>query len=269
MISEAQRGRFAERGWLVVDLPRAEPVLAVRDALLAHLRGELPGLERLDDYHRHVDDSRHVAVLHDLAAFYWREALGRTLIASHLEFFQRFVGLDLHVQQYPYLRAVRPDRTADAVPLHRDTYYGSSPFEVSVWIPFADTAADSALRVVSGSHVGADADYPWTPGDSGGVLPRSPAHELGFPYAPKLLDAALLTRAEPVPVRLGQMLLFNLALVHGAGVNTSPATRFSTDIRVVNSLAPIAWSHSVHQDYYAPLCRSVVSEQAARYLARQ
>ncbi|MEO8605345.1 MAG: glycosyltransferase [bacterium] len=269
MISEAQHRHFAEHGWLVIDLPAPATVTAVRDRLCDHLRaGALPGLERLEDYHARVtDDAQHVAVLHDLCRFYWDAGLGTTLIASHLDFFRHFVGLDLHVQKYPYLRGVRPGTARDAAMLHRDTYYGSSPYEIAVLIPFTDLPAEGALRVLSGSHVASDAAYPWTPGDSGGVTPGSPRHELGFPYAPKLLDPALVARAEPVPLRVGQAMLFSLSLVHGAGTNAGQSTRFSTDIRVVNSLAPIEWSHSVHPDYYVPLCTSPVTAQAQQYLA--
>ncbi len=260
---------FVERGWITIDLPDVALVHTVRDRLLDRLRtAALPTLERLEEYHTFVADlDRHVEIMHDLSQYYWSEGLGPRLIASHLSFFHRLIGLDLHVQKYPYLRAVRPSQPADAVPLHRDTYYGSSPYEISVFIPFTDLAAEAALRVVSGSHVEPDASYTWTRGTSSGVTPGSPRHRLGFPYAPKVLDPGLAARAEAVPLRVGQALLFPLSLVHGGGANTGNTTRFSTDIRVVNSYAPIEWSHSVHADYYQPLSTSAVSDQARRYLA--
>jgi hypothetical protein len=266
---ERQEALFIERGWLIVDLPEPAVVLAVRDRLVQHLRGGfLPGLEDLASYHSHIDDDdRHVAILHDLSKFYWGAQLGTSLIEPQLPLLQRFVGLDLHVQKYPYLRAVRPGRDGDAVLLHRDSYYGSSPYELAVLIPFTDFPREGALRVVSGSHVAPDSDYPWRSGSSGGVTPGSPRHELGFPYAPKVLESNLAARAEAVPLRVGQALLFTLSLVHGAGTNATAATRFSTDIRIVNSLAPIEWSHSVHPDYYLPLRTSPVTEQARRHAA--
>ena len=82
---------------------------------------------------------------------------------------------------------------------------------------------------------------------------RSKKHRLGFSYAPRLLDPELAERAEPVPIKLGQALLFVLSLVHGGGINNGTATRFSADIRLVNSLAPVTHSRGVHDDYYAPL----------------
>lgn len=268
MNRQAQFDHFSERGWLVLDIPDAGVVTAVGEHLLRRLRATaLPDLEQLEEYHHLVtDDRRHVEVLFDLARFYWAEKLGTTLIESLVPFFGELIGPDLHVQKYPYLRAVRPGADGDAVRLHRDTYYGSSPYEIAVFIPFVDMPAESALHFVPGSHAEPDEHYPWTRGDGGGVTSGSPRHQLGFPYAPKLLDPALLERAEAVPLRRGQAVLFNLALVHGAGINRGRQTRFSTDIRVVNSFAPIEWSHSVHPDYYLPLRSSVVTRQARRYL---
>jgi hypothetical protein len=64
------------------------------------------------------------------------------------------------------------------------------------------------------------------------------------------------------------VLIFGLALVHGGGYNASPRTRFSTDIRIVNSFAPVSFSRGVRADYYMPLCSSSVSISAQRFLAQ-
>ncbi len=267
MTIEQQQAEFSERGWLTVDLPDRGAVLRVGERMLDHLRASaLPRLASLEEYHSLVEnDDRHIAFAHDLSTFFWREGFGTELIRSHLAFFRSFIGLDLHVQKYPYLRVVRPGRPGDAVPLHRDTYYGSSAYEISVFIPFTDVPEEAALRVVSGSHAEPDSAYPWVRGSGGDVTPGSPKHQLGYSYAPKLLDPSLAGRATPVPLRVGEALLFSLSLVHGSGTNDGCTTRFSTDIRVVNSLAPVEWSHSVHGDYYLPLCSSPVTAQARRY----
>jgi hypothetical protein len=260
---------LAERGWVVVDLPDPSPVLRAREGLLARLRDTaLPGLRCLDDYHWLVDDDeRHIEILHGLMVFYWESALGRAIIESNLELFRHLVGLDLHIQRCPYLRAVRPGKPRDAAPLHRDTYYGASAHEVSVLVPLTDMGAEGVLRVISGSHVSPDSAYPYVQQVSPDVAIRSPKHQLGFPYAPRLLDPLLVERAEPVPLAVGQALVFGLSLVHGHGINAGSRTRFSTDIRVVNSLVPVPRNRGVHDDYYVPLCSSAVSRSAHRYLA--
>jgi Phytanoyl-CoA dioxygenase (PhyH) len=260
---------LAERGWVVVDLPDPSPVRHAREKLLARLRETaLPGLRCLDDYHWLVDDDeRHIEILHGLMLFFWEAELGRAVIASNLELFRHLVGLDLHIQRCPYLRAVRPGKPRDAAPLHRDTYYGASAHEVSVLVPLTDMGAEGVLRVISGSHVSPDSAYPYVQQVSPEVAIRSPKHQLGFPYAPRLLDPLLVERAEPVPLAMGQALVFGLSLVHGHGVNVGSRTRFSTDIRVVNSLVPVPRNRGVHDDYYVPLCSSAVSLSAQRYLA--
>jgi len=260
---------LAERGWVVVDLPDPSPVRHARERLLARLRETaLPGLRCLDDYHWLVDDDeRHIEILHGLMVFFWEAELGRAVIASNLELFRHLVGLDLHIQRCPYLRAVRPGKPRDAAPLHRDTYYGASAHEVSVLVPLTDMGAEGVLRVISGSHVSPDSAYPYVQQVSPEVAIRSPKHQLGFPYAPRLLDPLLVERAEPVPLAMGQALVFGLSLVHGHGINAGSRTRFSTDIRVVNSLVPVPRNRGVHDDYYVPLCSSAVSLSAQRYLA--
>jgi len=269
VIGLAQESLLAERGWLVVDLPDARPVLHARRLLLDHLREDaLPALTRLDDYHRHVDDDgRHDEILHDLTAFYWGMGLGRAIVERNLEVFHVLVGRDLHVQRRPALRASRPEKSQDVMALHRDTYYGASPYELSVVVPFTDVDASGALRVVSRSHLAADADIPYIQDVSPDVVSRSPKHQLGFPYAPRALAPALDARAEPIPLRTGQALVFGLALVYGSALNTGGRTRISTEIRVVNSLAPRVPGRGTDASSYGPLCVSPLSDAARRYLA--
>lgn len=270
MTSEAIDDALAERGWTVLDLPDPTPVFAARNRLLERLRAALPPLERLEDYHHFAtDDDVHVATLHDLASYYWAQDLGRTIVTANLDVVRRVAGLDLQIQRRPYLRAVRPHHPGDASPLHRDTYYGASPYEVSFVIPFTDMSDAGALCVISGSHLEPDEHYPFAQQQSPDVAIRSRKHELGFPYAPRLLDASLTARTERVPVRVGQALVFGLSLVHGGGVNTATTTRFSTDIRVVNALAPVRLSRGVDARYFVPLCDSAITRTANRYLAAQ
>jgi hypothetical protein len=229
--------------------------------------GPAPDLDRLDSYHLHVvDDDVHARVHWELANRYWDTRLGDRIVESELRFLRGFVGFDLHVQRHPYLRIARPGQARDATGIHRDLLYGASPYEVSIVVPLTDLDVDAALCVVSGSHTEPAASFPATRVESTDVALGSPRHRLGFPYAPQLLDPEVLDRAEPVPLRVGQALVMGLGLVHGQQVNNSAATRVTTDVRVVNSLAPVAFSRGVRDDYYEPLCSSPVTEQARRQL---
>jgi hypothetical protein len=265
---EADRiaSQFVSHGWAVVELADPNVAREVGDALLTRLRTELPDLERLDDYHLHVDDAAHEHIWWELANWYWDAALGRRIVESELAFLRAFVGLDLHVQRYPYLRIARPGRPDDVTGVHRDTNYGASPYEVSMFVPLTDLSDEAALRVVSGSHVEPPEAYPATRHESPTVELGSVRHRLGFPYAPQVLAPEVDARAEPVPLRVGQALVFGLGLVHGQAVNAAATTRVSTDIRVVNSMAPVRFARGVRTDYYEPLCSSAVTAQAQRHL---
>ena len=153
MIPRDAETTFAERGWVAIDVPDPSGIFEARDALLAHLQRSIPALARLDDYHHHVTDrERHVEVMYDLAQFYWAAGLGRPIITRNLELFRRLIGPDLVIQSRPYLRSVRPGMDVDAAPLHRDTYYGASPYEISVVVALTRIESNAALRVISGSH---------------------------------------------------------------------------------------------------------------------
>jgi hypothetical protein len=265
---DALEAILAEKGWLVFALPDPSAIFETRDFLLAKLRGTLPALKRLDEYHHCVaDDERHFSLMFDLANAYWESDLSRSIITRNLPLFRRLISPDLIIQSAPYLRCVRPAVPTDAAPLHRDTYYGASPYEVSVVIPFTEMEASQALRVISGSHVAPDSDYPYSQTVRPDVEIRSAKHQLGYPYAPRLLDPALVDQAKPVPVRVGEVLMFPLQLVHGGGVNTGERTRFSTDIRLANSLAPVDWSRGVRERYFVPLCTSAITRSARAFLA--
>jgi hypothetical protein len=268
MLDDDLGAALVQRGWVVVDLPDPSGVLETRDWLLRTLRAiGLPDLDRLERYHEPVvDDERHFALLYDLSSRFWAEGLGPRIVARNEALVRRLLGLDVHVQSHPYLRVARPQRPGDTTGLHRDTYYGASPYELSIFVPFTRLTPESALRVVTGSHREPDAAYPYVQEKSPDVEIGSRKHQLGFPYAPRVLDAALDERAEAVPLEVGQALIFGLALVHGQRVNAGTATRFSTDVRVANAFAPVAWSRGVRADYYRPLSSGPVSENARAYL---
>jgi len=253
--ADAARAALAAQGWAVVDLPDPAPVGRVRALLLAALQRDLPGLRRLDDYHRFVaDDERHLAVLYDAATAYWESGLGRAIVAANLDLFHALLGPDLHVQRRPYLRCVRPGHPQDAAPLHRDTHYGAGVAELSVVVPLTEMDGACALRAVPGSHREPEWAYPFVQSQAGRGPIGSRWHRLGYPYAPRLLDPAVEARSEPVPVAVGQALIFGLSLVHGGGVSSGDRTRFSTDVRVVDSFAPVSHSRGVDPHYYVPLC---------------
>jgi ectoine hydroxylase-related dioxygenase (phytanoyl-CoA dioxygenase family) len=77
------------------------------------------------------------------------------------------------------------------------------------------------------------------------------------------MDADPLAKIQAVPVNAGEALIFSLATVHGSTLNAGSIARWSTDIRVVNALAPVDLSE--RPDYYESLSSSVVSDRARAY----
>jgi len=267
---EASSHHFAEKGWLVMDFvsSKTSSIFGIRNSMLDWLRANwISGLASLEEYHLHVeDDKRHIEIQTALSEHYQKSGFGPLLIRENLDFFRGFLGVDLHVQKFPYLRIARPGKPQDNIGIHRDTHYGSSPFELSVSVPFTDTGVEGSLGVVSGTHLLSEAALPTTQLKSEGIERGSTKHKLGFLYAPKQMSDEVRASVVPVPVKVGQALIFSLSLVHGQEINRSSVTRIQSDVRVVNSLAPIKWERNVHSDYYEPLCCSAVTEQAREYI---
>ena len=260
---------FLTNGWVILDFEKGEKSLVhqIKSALLSELRQKwLPDLKSLDEYHLHVeDDTLHIEIQSALSNFYQSSDFGPLLIEENIAFFKTFISPDLHVQKFPYLRIARPHKPQDNIGIHRDTHYGSSPYELSVSIPFTENGPTGSLGVVSGTHLLSEAALPVTQVRSEDVARGSNKHKLGFLYSPKLMSDEIRSRVTPIPMKVGQALAFSLSLVHGQEVNRSNITRFQSDIRVVNSMAPIQWERSVHSDYYKTMCSSAVSQQAQIY----
>ena len=255
---------FYQNGWIVIELPNKEPVQVARSGLISELR-QLTGNStiRLENYHVIADEnSVHTGLQVQLTEFFRARHMGQDIIEGQLDFFQQFMGPDLRVQREPHLRITRPGKPQDNIDYHRDTFYGASAFEVSVVVPFVDLSAESSLSVLSGSHVRPDSDLPTTqnPNPNPAITKGSPMHRLGFPYAPKKIEPASLVGLHPVPLKFGEALIFTIATVHGSDENRGDGSRWSTDVRVVNALAPVELS--ARPNYYEPLSLSVVTDRA-------
>ncbi len=233
-----------KEGYIIVDLSQAGKGIAgmAKRSLMAHL-GELESCQQ-----EVTPEAR------DIIKNY-----PRLIVEAEMPFFHALIGKDLHIQRKPYLRISRPGVMDDNIGVHRDTWYGDSPYELSVWIPLTDTSTENALLVAPGSHVWREEELePAEPQADKG----SPKHSLGYLYAPKRLTRQV--DLKPLPVRVGQMIVFSLSLLHGQEVNQSSTTRVSMDVRVANSLAPIKWERS-KENYYEELSISPVRKEAMRY----
>lgn len=258
--------QFQKKGWFILDLIDPQPVFEARSALQKKLKELLGPTLSLEQYHTVAeDDVTHTATQVAMTQFFRENRFGPRIMAAQAPFFQKMVGLDLKIQSNPYLRMTRPHKLQDNIGYHRDTFYGGSPFELSVLIPFVDLPKESSLSVFSGSHVFSEKMFPTTQMENPDTAVRkgSAKHQLGFLYAPKLMDKEIEKNMEPIALKVGQALVFSLSTVHGSVVNAGNVTRWSIDTRVMNALAPV--DLSARPDYYETLCHCPVTAAAKEY----
>ncbi len=255
---------FLNKGWFVYDLPDPNPVFRARESLENHLHALTGSKMPLEQYHQLADeDSVHTDLQIKLTDFYRQQQLGPQIIKAQLSIYQDLLGPDLFVQANPYLRIARPGKPQDNIGYHRDTFYGGSPYELSTLIPFVDLPKESSLSVFSGSHTAPEEAYSTQQIVDEEITKGSPKHQLGFLYAPKLMDDSIEAEMEAIPLKLGQALVFCLSTVHGSRLNAGSISRWSSDIRVMHAMAPV--DLSARPDYYQLLNQSVVTQTAKQY----
>ncbi len=259
---------YRRDGWCRVALPRPEVLDQVR-AMLEERLSELCGDPRatLPRYHEFVGDDQHEAVHWELASVFWERECGRAIGAANVALFRAFLGPDLYIQHRPFLRIARPGRREDNIGYHRDSFYGQSLYEVTVFIPLTPLDERGALRYVSGSHTRSDDDYGVVDLDDASWSKGSRKHLLGFPYAPKRITADISRQLVPVPLDVGQAVVFSPSVIHGQEQNRMPTTRVSFDLRLVHSFAPTKFCKEPGSRGYVPLSESAVAHVAERYYA--
>jgi len=258
------KDHFLKKGWFVLDFLDPTPVFQAREFLENKLCELLGRNSTLEEYHHLAeDDLFHTNMQIKITELYREQKWGPKIIEKQLPFFSDLLGPDLFVQSNPYLRITRPDKPQDNIGYHRDTFYGGSPYELSVLVPFVDVPAESSLSVLSGSHTSPEDAYQTNQIIDEEVTKGSAKHQLGFLYAPKLMDNSIEERMEPIPLKVGQALVFSLSTVHGSRLNKGPVSRWSSDVRVMHAMAPV--DLSARPEYYQPLNESVVTQAAKQY----
>lgn len=266
---ESRWHQYKTAGWSVIGFPDKADVLACRQTIEDELRNILENESvTLESYHEHVDDETHTRTQWALANHVWDTDLSRRLVEGLFEAVVSFIGPGIKYQTKPFLRIARPGRASDNIDYHRDTFYGQSPYEATIHVPFVECDEDKALRMVPGSHVLAEDAFDVGTGAPSDWSRGSPKHQMGFPYAPKELVDLDEDALVPIVLRLGEAVIFSPAIVHGQRVNNGSSTRFSIDLRVVSADAPLDADRLKPARGYADLTRSPVSEAAEQYHAQ-
>ncbi len=252
--------QYMEKGWAVFDFPLIDPLLEVREILekeLSRLLGTRTTLER----YRMEDDQRHSDIQIAMTRFFRDKQFDFT--TPLLPQFREILGPDIVRQENPFLRIARPEKQQDNIGFHKDSFYGGTAYELSFFVPFVDLGPGNTMSVISGSHIEAETAYPTTQFVSQEVTKGSPKHQLGFMYAPKVMEPSIAERVEPVPLKLGQALVFCLPIVHGCVVNKEKITRWSTDQRLMSRYAPVEMG--TRQVVYKVISQSPASYCVEKY----
>lgn len=258
---------YRKNGWFSLTFKDSEVVDDAIDTLTGELRSKVGNNTlTLSEYHTlQLSETQHNQIHIELTAFFREKRLGQAILGSQAKLFQGILGPDLDVQSSPYLRIARPHKQGDNIGFHRDTFYGGTPYEVIMSTALVDLPVESALSVLSGSHIMSKDAFltKRVKSSDEAVFKGSEKHKIGFLYEPKMMEKAVADQMKPIPLRVGQALCFSMATVHGSVVNTGNVTRWTTDVRVKNTLSPVDLKE--RPDYYETLSRGVVTECAKTY----
>ena len=253
--------KFEIEGYLLHSLEDKEDVFAVRDIFKGELKKILGKEIELEDYHNHVkDDDQHQKIHYKLYKYLLTNQNHIAFFTKNQKFFESIMGLDVDIQIEPKFRISRPGKPQDNIGYHYDLDYGNSPYEVSCMINLTDVDEGGAVRFLSRSH--AQPKLKTHPVESVGVEKGSIKHQLGVPYLlQRVVDESYKSEMFPIPFNVGEVLCFDLGILHGLEVSNSETTRFSIDCRLKSPLA----NSGVRQGYYKSLFRSPLAKAAARF----
>jgi hypothetical protein len=208
------QAQLAHDGFAVADLLEGVDVHALRDAYLRHAR---PCRAGFDSTILYSDTELRVAV--DRAIRNVLEPRLRALID----------GYRIAVCTFALKRAGQPD---GAVPMHQDwSFVDESRFKsFGVWCPLVDVDLwNGCLQIVKGSHA---SPHP----------PRAACSAFLYPELVEQLRASYLTT---LPMRAGQVALFDNRLFHCSPANRSEADRVAATAVILPMTARLRYYHMV------------------------
>jgi hypothetical protein len=213
-----------------------------------------------------ISHEQHVAQVKKTLDALLASRLVTRIIQDNKDEFVSVLGPDLDVQASPHVRITRPEIEGDAVDWHRDSFYGSTVWELNVWFPLFPLDKGAGIRILPGSHAKPSRNI--RDGQESNAFRKtvskgSVAHQIGFVYAPKTDDT--LSGMNPADTILvapdfGSFVTFFGCAVH-KGQNRSALTRISVDVRIKNSFTPT----NTKPGYYECLARGVLADVAQQF----
>ena len=237
---------FGTEGYVLKTLDNTECVFDVRAQLEKHLKKRVSSQATLETYQNFVSkDEDQVAIHYDLSQLFWSGQWHLEIFRKNKDFFNEVVGPDLDIQTKPHFRLARPEKPQDNIGFHRDVEYGSTAYEISCLFTLTKLDVLAAIQIVPGSHSLSKIKVSAINNDA--VEKGSIKHQLGVPYLLQTLDDdQLRSKLIPIPMEIGEVLCFSLAVIHGQEVNRSSRTRWTIDTRIKNSFV----KSGSRDDYY-------------------
>lgn len=261
MLINKKLDNFIEEGYVQLDFYNIKSLKIFKEKILDKLRMLINNeTVQLENFHEFVkDDKEKFDIQYKINKMIWDEKLHIPLIQDNIDLYYKLVGQDLDIQSQPYLRIARPNCPQDNIGFHRDGFYGSSAYELSTVIPLVNLNEKSALQIEPKSHH--RGPIPTTRIESKTIKKGDKKNQLGFQYAPKIIDPNFQMNPIPIPLKFGEALCFGLGTIHGQEINEDIITRWSMDVRVKNSFSPTG----TKDGYYQLLSSSLLTQTAQIY----
>jgi len=237
-MTEKPDPQFLKRGYKTVAFSNREKLGALRKKFVE----QFDRLSRFNDLGAIADDAGVEALYRNKRRDIWVAVLDQLpFLPDVMRLSGNREAIDIvrkHGIREPAIGGVRPAILANMprddkflYAAHQDiSFIPGSLNSVSVWIPLQDVPAEiGPLEVIPGSHLD-------------GLLQHNGERDVKKSrLIPMPSDSAFV----PVPVELGQAIVFSKFLVHRSGPNRSDAIRFSIQLRF-NDLASPEYSRRKH-----------------------
>ena len=212
-----------------------KPCAADTDRLLNGIHEHVP-VQKLNDFRLKI--IRGINAIGEFRELYFRVA--RTYLET-------LVGNELAMQQRVNLSIQFPGDDSSLLPVHADTWSGDSPFELVVWLPLVDCYHTKAMY----------------------LLPPQKTSELKSHFreaageSSEELYQAIKNDVKWLPVRYGEVMLFDQALPHGNIVNNEPETRWSMNCRFKGVFTP--YGDKKLGEFFEPITLRAASRMGMAY----
>lgn len=252
---------FVREGYILHSLDEKNCVFDVRSFFEKELKKRISKEATLEDCHQFViDDDRQLKLQYELSQMLWKNKPHKEIFKMNLPFFKELACSNLDVQARPHFRRARPGKPQDNIGFHRDIEYGASPYAISCFFALTDLDEKSALQLVPQSHTFSNVKI--ASFDNKGVDKGSIRNKLGVPYKFQCpADDRFKSDLVPIPMKTGDVLCFNSAMIHGQEINKGDNTQWSIDSRIQNSFV----KSDVAPDFYENLSQSPATKTGLIY----